>query len=919
MPIMAYVAGRFAAGFLFIYNQIRRNCPMTESPRLTPMFEQYLRIKEEYPDALLFYRMGDFYELFFEDAVLVARELQIALTSRNRDAEAPIPMCGVPWHAVTGYLTQLVEKGYKIAICDQVQDPRAAKGLVERAVTRVLTPGTVVEDANLVAGGHNYLGAVAFDQEKGWGGFAFVDVSTGEWSGLFSRKTADIWSWVLKMSPRELLINDETAVPNTLGLNAAQIVRLPHRSHFDYKKSARSVLEAQGVKDLSALGLEDKKPLVEACGAILAYLSQTQKKDPTHLRPFTPLDLGRHLIIDELTERNLEIFVRQNGRKGPGTLRHVMDQTVTPAGGRLFEERMRHPFREAPQILETQECVEFFLNHDQLRENLREKLKPVYDLERISTRITLNRASPVDFTVLKQSLAALPGALAALTASPDPNRYPTDDDKRGSNLPSALVKIVQQWDNMEDYANLLESALVDSPPNVISEGGLFKTGYRERLDELIDLVEHGQEKVQQLFEREKSTHNLPKLKLGYNRVFGYFFEIGRASAGAVLPQHFVRRQTLANAERYTSEELKQLEENIISASEERKTMEYNLFQELREIMSKARPRLIFMADLIAHMDYWQALAVSARRWNWIKPELDDTAGLDIKEGRHPVVEALNQGAPFVPNSLYMDEQKRLCIITGPNMAGKSTILRQIAIIAIMAQMGSFVPAGYARIGLVDRIFSRVGASDNLAEGQSTFMVEMMETARILRQSTRRSLVILDEIGRGTSTFDGLAIAFAVVEELAKRGRNSIRTIFATHFHELTSLEGNLPGIFTMNIAIKEWGGEIIFLHRLVPGPSDRSYGVEVARLAGVPQNVVQRAKEILGNLEKSRPLAGGRENAWQMMTLPGLKLPVRQPKEAAPVQEEKHPVVEALKKLDPDALTPLEALRRITDWKKMLK
>ena len=866
------------------------------------MFEQYLRIKEGYPDALLFYRMGDFYELFFEDAEVASRELQIALTSRNPNAESPIPMCGVPWHAAEGYVSQLLNKGYKIAFCDQVEDPRAAKGLVERAVTRVYTPGTAVEDVSLEPKGHTYLGALFWSADTDRGGFAWVDVSTGYWAGLHVKKSQELWQWAQKIAPRELLLPEDADVPASLHLTDIQAVRVPLRSHFDYKRSAERVLAAQSVAELGALGLEDRKELVQACGALLAYLEQTQMQDTKHLAPFEPLDLGQHLLIDDVTERNLELFRRLDGRKGVGTLRHVIDSTQTPMGGRLLEERLRNPWRELAPIQETQDAIAWLIAHPENRKKLRETLSGVYDLERLSTRIALNRTSPRDMLSLRQSLAALPPVKSAITSS-------------DADTPRVLRSITEHWDALGDHAATLQKALADDPPQFITEGGLFKQGYNAELDELLDLVEHGENRVKALLDEEQKASGISKLKLGYNRVFGYYFELSK-SVGGTPPEHFIRRQTLANAERFTTVRLKELEEKLLSAADRRKSLEYKLFQQLRGALAEARPRILFMADMLAQLDYWQSLAETAVRHNWSRPSLHAGQSITIREGRHPVVEGIIGEAAFVPNDLHMDEDRRLLLITGPNMAGKSTVLRQTALICLLAQMGSFVPAREAQLGLCDRIFSRVGASDNLAQGQSTFMVEMMETARILRQATKRSLVILDEIGRGTSTFDGLALAWAVAEELARRAGGSIRTLFATHYHELTALEGKIPGVHTMNIAIREWNGEIVFLRRLIPGPSDRSYGIEVARLAGVPQPVVQRAREILAQLEQNN----GSSPVRQVMPnlLPGIQLPETKPKKAVEevvVAEPEHPLLVALRDTNPDALTPLEALKRITEWK----
>ncbi len=887
--------------------------------RLTPMLEQYMSIKAAHPNALLLYRMGDFYELFFDDAITAAKELQIVLTSRNPNAESPVPMAGVPHHALKGYVRQLLEKGYNVAICDQVENPREAKGLVKRAVTRILTPGTVVDDENLFAKGHNYLGALCWNEEKGAGGFAWLDYSTGFWSGLYSTKPSDLWQWVQKMAPAELLVPDPLSVPASLILEATQIVRVPERSHFDWKSALKRLLEVQGVKDVGALGLERKDELVRACGALLTYVLQTQQSEALHLEPFTPIDLNRHLVVDEVTERNLEIFRCLDGKKGAGTLWHVLDHTLTPMGGRLLEERLRHPWREAEPILDCQSAVEWFLEHDEQRRAMRSALDSVHDLERLSTRIFLDRASPRDFAGLRQGLQMLPRIRAVLESSPNRKTlYPSLGDPV-EDLPKPLRAALKCWDDLGDYTALLEKALVESPPPVVTEGGLFRQGFNSELDELLELSEHGEGLLSDLLDKEQKALPAGKLKLGVNRVFGYYFEMSRA-AGQNPPPHFIRRQSLANAERFVTDELSKLEERIFEAADKRKAMEYQLFQKLRKTVADARPRIQFMATLLAGLDYWQALAEAARKNAWKKPEISADLQLFIREGRHPVVEQIQGAAHFIPNDVRMDEKRRVLLITGPNMAGKSTILRQTAIICLLAQMGSFVPAAEARLGLADRVFTRVGASDNLAQGRSTFMVEMMETARILRQATRKSLVILDEIGRGTSTFDGLAIAWAVLEELAQRGNGGIRTLFATHYHELTVLESRIPCVHNMNIAIVESNGEIVFLHRLVPGPADKSYGVEVARLAGVPNAVVQRARTLLRQLQAKNgnnallPEVPTRKSA----TLPGIDLPASPSARSEPSEPTKcaeHPLVVTLRDMDPNRLTPLDAIRLINEWK----
>ena len=894
--------------------------PALHPSQLTPMFEQYMAIKTHHEDALLFYRMGDFYELFFDDAQVAAKALQITLTSRNAQAEFPIPMCGVPHHSAENYIQDLLDKGFKIAICEQVEDPKAARGRVKREVIQVRTAGTMLEDAGLAAKGHNYLGALYWNADRSCGGFAWMDYSTGEWSGLYSKKEADLWQWVQKMQPRELLLPDlpaeEFSIPKSVFLPEITPVRLPVRAYFETKGATARIMEAQGIRELGAVGLNGKEELVRACGALLGYLLQTQKQQLGHLKPFVPLDLGKHLILDEITERNLEIFRRLDGKKGPGTLWQVLDETLTPMGGRLLEERLRHPWREKQAVLLSLEAVTFFCEQGHKRTALRSALASVYDLERLSTRISLGRTNPKDMASLGASLAALESVREALEAPP-PGRYASEQDTAG--FPEALQSVYANWDGLEDIARVLEKALVDSPPPTIMEGGLFKPGFNAELDELLDLVEHGENRLQELLLHEQREHALPKLKLGNNRIFGYYFELLK-SQGDAVPAHFVRRQTVANAERYITPALKELEDKILAAGESRKRLEYTLFQELRERVKQERPRIIFMAQALAGLDFWQGLAEAARKRGWVRPELHEGRDIVIREGRHPVVEAMAGPAGFVPNDMRMDDKRRLLLITGPNMAGKSTVLRQTAIIVILAQIGSYVPATEARIGLADRVFSLVGASDNLAQGQSTFMVEMMETARILRQVTKKSLVILDEIGRGTSTFDGLSLAWAVVEDLVRRAEESVRTLFATHYHELTALEGRLPGVHNMNIAVREYGGEIVFLRRLVPGPADRSYGIEVAKLAGVPAPVVQRAKKILEILESSRTASRQDSDKAIQRLLPGLPEPECPPASGSllmPPREDEveHPLFTILRDLDTDNLTPMQALALVNEWK----
>ena len=837
---------------------------MANNRKLTPMYEQYMGIKEEYPDALLFYRMGDFYELFFEDAQIASRELQLALTSRQKDAPDPVPMCGVPWRAAQHYIGQLVDKGYYVAICDQIEDPTSSTGIVRRAVTRVISPGTILEDDNLSSKENNFLAAIYSDRNKIFS-IAWLDISTGRWSGTECKNENELWQLANKMQPAELLVPEDLQVDESALPPSACVLRL-RPSSFDPGRALDRVLRAQRVRDAASVGLDNKRSLVCACGALVAYLDQTQKCNPDYLFPFRPLDLGKRLIIDEITEKNLELFRTLDGKKGKGTLRDVIDHTLTPMGGRFLEDMLKNPWRDLVRIRQIQETVFFLYRHDKFRDSLREALDKVFDLERISTRISLRRASPKDFVALRSSLGALPLIRQLLGAAKE--NVKTEE---AAPYPSLMQSILDNWDSLEDCVDLLQNAIVDNPPALLTDGGIFKPGYNMELDRLADLIEHGESRLEEMLEKEQEKTGISKLKLGYNRVFGYYFEVSRALIDKSLPEHFIRRQSLANNERFTTEELKKLETDIVSANDRRKNLELSIFQELREHVAGLRERIVHMSDLVAQIDYWQSLAHAGRTKGWCMPELNAGYGLEITDGRHPVVEDIIGQPNFVPNSFSLDDDHRLCLLTGPNMSGKSTVLRQVALIALLAHMGSMVPAKSAKIGLVDRLFSRVGASDNLAMGLSTFMVEMIETARILRQASKQSLVILDEIGRGTSTYDGVAIAWAVMETLAEKAGGRLRTLFATHYHELTCLEGRINGVFTMNIAIQEANNSIVFMHRMLPGPSDKSYGIEVARLSGIPNPVIQRAKEILNNLEKS-PAGKTGPGTTSPLTLPGISL-----------------------------------------------
>lgn len=819
--------------------------------KLTPMFEQYKRIKQNYPDALLFFRMGDFYELFFEDAITASRELQIALTTRGKNGANAAPMCGVPWHASQSYITQLTSKGYSIAICEQIEDPKTKKGLVARAVSHVITPGTIIDENSLNNKNHNYLGAI-FCGMHNICAFAWADISTGQWTGLEFKRQSDMWQWVRKLSPSELLLVDGQQLPLNFGQeNIRTVYQQP--VCFELKRAAERILSAQKVLEINALGLENKPELIRACGAILAYMEQTQLKSPDQLMPFKPLDIGKKLLIDELTERNLEIFTTLNGKKGKGTLRAVLDETITPMGARFMEDMLHHPWKDIKIISQIQSCVAWLHDHDDFRSRLRYLLSEILDIERLMMRICLGRASCRDIFSFKQSLSGL--------------NCIKEFFENTENLPETFFNAVKSIDVPDDCLNFLEYRLVENIQDADGDLGIFKPGWHTELDIQLDLLKNGNEKIENLLNEEKEKTGLSKLKIGYNRVFGFYFEISKAAGVKEIPDYFERKQSLVSTERFTTEKLRNLENDILMASEKRKQLESELFDNLISYLAAQKERILHTADIIAQIDYWQSLAETGRKESWIMPKLDESSNLHIKCGRHPVIESIIGKTNFVPNDFHMDNARKLCLITGPNMAGKSTVLRQVALICLLAQMGSMVPAAKAELGIVDRLFSRVGASDNLAQGQSTFMVEMMETARILRQAGKKSLVILDELGRGTSTYDGMSIAWAVVEDLAAKAGGQIRTIFATHYHELTALEGIIPGLFTMNIAAGEYAAnEILFLHKLLYGPSDKSYGIEVARLAGIPNNVVQRARDILKSLEQKKS-----GQTIRTLVLPGMK------------------------------------------------
>jgi DNA mismatch repair protein MutS len=862
--------------------------------KVTPMMEQYLRIKEQHRDAILFYRMGDFYEMFFEDAVVAARELEITLTSRDRQAEDPVPMCGVPHHAADTYIARLLDRGYRVAVCDQVEDPREAKGLVRREVVRVVTPGTTL--GSLDGKSPNYLAATCGDGDA-WG-LAFLDLSTGDFRMTQVDNMALLLEELGRMEPRELLVPEDRQ--RTEGWWRQRVspaaVQMTTGDYFALGKAQRRLLDQFQVVSLEGFGVRDMPLAVRAAGAILEYVQQTQFQKAEHIRRLRPYRRSDYLIVDEVTVRHLELLrsAYAGGRKG--TLLDLLDLTVSAMGARLLRHWVLYPLIDPGKINGRQDAIACLRRHEAIRGQVRHELEKVYDLERLTGRVTMGSANPRDLGALRLSLESLPRLKHLL----------------GHLEEGIISELGDRLDPMADVARMLQEALVDNPPPNLTEGGVIRGGYNDELDRLLTLSRDAKKWIARLEAGERQKTGIASLKVGYNRVFGYYLEVSKANLGLV-PDRYVRKQTLVNAERYITEELREYETQVVTAEERRIRLEDDLFRHLRRQVAEQGQRIQASAAVVAELDVLATLAEVANRRNYCRPAVDDGPSISIEEGRHPTVEASVRRGTYVPNDIQLDsESRQVIIITGPNMSGKSTMLRQVALIVLMAQMGMPVPATAARIGIVDRIFTRVGATDELTRGRSTFMVEMQETAHILHQATRRSLVILDEIGRGTSTFDGLSIARAVAEYLHDWQDVGMKTVFATHYHELTDLASTRPRVKNMNVAVKEWGEEVIFLHKLVEGGTNRSYGIQVARLAGLPESVIERAREVLQELERGSTDAEGlprlahsasaaKSGSYQLGLFPRLD---RQ-------------LSKRLEELDLERLTPLQALNELAKLKAM--
>jgi len=869
----------------------------------TPMMMQYLETKEQYKDCILFYRLGDFYEMFFEDAITVSRELELTLTGKSCGQEERAPMCGVPYHAAETYLTRLVNKGYRVAICEQVEDPKAAKGLVKREVVRIVTPGTNTNTQTLDESKNNYLMCVCYMDELF--GISVVDVTTGDYYVTQVTELRQTMDEVMKFMPSELICNsalvlsgiDLDDLKNRLNI----AITTPEDWYFDEEICLSELKQHFKIGSIDGLGLKDYEIGTIAAGCVLRYLYDTQKNSLSHITRLLPYSTGKYMIIDSSTRRNLELTETLREKQKRGSLLWVLDKTKTAMGARMLRSFIEQPLVKKQDIEERLDAIEE-LNYNVItREEMREYLDAIYDLERLMGKVSYKSANPRDLIALKNSLQMLPHIRFLIQEFETPEWQQISD-----NL-----------DTLEDLAELIDTSIEEDPPLTIKEGGIIKSGFNNDVDRLRVAKTEGKHWLANLEQEEKEKTGIKNLRIKFNRVFGYYLEVTN-SYKDLVPENWIRKQTLTNAERYTTPELKKMEEDILGAEDKLFSLEYDLFTEIRDKIAQEVLRIQKTAKAVAKADAYASLALVAERNRYVRPEISEDGEISIQGGRHPVVELMISNDMFVENDTCLDNKdKRISIITGPNMAGKSTYMRQTALIVLMAQIGSFVPAESAKIGIVDRIFTRVGASDDLASGQSTFMVEMTEVANILRNATKQSLLILDEIGRGTSTYDGLSIAWAVVEHIADIKKIGAKTLFATHYHELTELEGRLPGVNNYCIAVKEQGEDIIFLRKIIQGGADKSYGIQVARLAGVPEDVLKRAKEIANQLSDN-------DINVQAPVLPVKEQKLVRQKETVgqlslfdtPDYSE---IIAELKHLDISKVTPIDALNKLYALQEKLK
>ena len=877
---------------------------------LTPMMQQYIETKKQYQDCILFYRLGDFYEMFFEDALTASRELEITLTGKNCGQEEKAPMCGVPYHAVEGYLNKLVSKGYKVAICEQVEDPKQAKGIVKREVVRIVTPGTNLDTQALDETKNNYIMCIVYIADRY--GLSIADVTTGDYFVTELEESAKLLDEIYRFMPSEIICNesyymsgmDLDDLKDRLGITIYSL----DSWYFDDAVCRQKLLEHFKVASFAGLGLEDYDCGIISAGALLQYLYETQKNSLAQRTHITAYTTGNYMMLDSSTRRNLELCETLREKQKRGSLLWVLDKTKTAMGARMLRKYVEQPLIEKKEILRRLDAVEELKEQAICREEIREYLSPVYDLERLVTKITYGSANPRDLTAFGSSLTMLPPICCIM------------EDLRAP----LLEEIKEELDPLEDISALIKEAIAEEPPLAMKEGGIIRDGYSEEVDTLRRAKSEGKDWLAKLESEEREKTGIKNLKIKYNKVFGYYLEVTN-SFKDMVPDYYTRKQTLANAERYIIPELKELEDTILGAEDKLYALEYEIYCDVRNQIAAQVERIQTTAKAIAKVDVFASLALVAERSNYVRPKINEQGVIDIKDGRHPVVEKMIPNDMFISNDTYLDDKKqRISIITGPNMAGKSTYMRQAALIVLMAQLGSFVPASSANIGLVDRIFTRVGASDDLASGQSTFMVEMTEVANILRNATSKSLLILDEIGRGTSTFDGLSIAWAVVEYISDNKLLGAKTLFATHYHELTELEGKIHNVNNYCIAVKEKGDDIVFLRKIVKGGADKSYGIQVAKLAGVPDVVITRAKEIVEELSDedittrvSEIASREKEQKKKQKTKKYDEVDMAQMSLFDTVKDDD--VLEELKSIDVGNLTPVDALNTIYRLQNKLK
>lgn len=872
---------------------------MAKSQTKTPMMEQYMAIKAKHQDAVLFFRLGDFYEMFFDDAKIASEVLGITLTARGHGKGTRVPLAGFPYHSLDTYLSKMVKAGYRVAICEQVEDPKKAKTVVKRDVTEVVSPGTVLADDLLESKRNNFLGAAYFDGEVC--GFAVVDVSTGEFT-TEEVPAAEFVEALLKAGPSELLISEEQAGVIESRLPADQNIFITKREDWIFSRdyAYETLTRHFGTLSLKGFGCETLNAGVSAAGAILHFLKEVQKYQLVHINELQRQTSVQFMNLDSDTRRNLELLRSMRGGTSHGTLISVMDKTKTAMGARRLVQWMLRPLLDSDQIQRRLDSVEEFIASASRLSELRQALGQIGDLERFISKIVTNRASARDLVALKKSLERIPEMRELL-----------------AQVESAeLQNVREQLDDLSNLSAEIGKALVDDPPLAVTEGGIIRRGYHQELDDLHDIAYSGKDWIARLQTDEREKTGIPSLKIGYNKIFGYYIEVTKANL-AKVPEYYIRKQTLVNAERYITPDLKEYEEKVLEAEEKIVSIEYELFDKLRKLTADESPAIQKNARLISVLDCLAGFAQLAVENKYIRPDINDGTVINIKDGRHPVVEKLlPYGESFIPNDTHLDNSKdQVIILTGPNMAGKSTFLRQVGLIVLQAQMGSFVPAKRVQIGVVDKIFTRVGASDNLAGGESTFLVEMNETANILNNATTRSLILLDEIGRGTSTFDGLSIAWAVAEHLHNTSKVAAKSIFATHYHELTELALILPRVRNYNVVVKEWGDKVVFLRKIAAGACDHSYGIQVAKLAGLPDSVIKRASEILSNLEADELTAS---NVPKLAVHKNGREEPRSNQLSIFEEQENH-IRDEVGKLDLDQMTPLEAMLKLNELKKMVK